>query len=196
MRKKPILIPIFVIAAAALAIGFGVSSGLKQAAEAQHVYESEQACDAEQFALVRNYLTETIPKNMEEVYEKPDDELIIGAECSVRFKTGDETERAETEDEFHSQFQGIFTVNLTARDTFDRLNIYEQSQKLQGYARNSYWFARDLFYEFPEYTHKAEKSTYPLYLTIGDVTIDFERDWEFDVWVRTPRNTYEYYTVN
>lgn len=190
MMKKTDLIPIIAIAVLVLVIAFGTVESVKQ----QRTQESAQARDAEQFALVRRYLTETIPKNMEEAYEKSTDDLITGAECSVRFKTEDETEGAETEDEFHSQFQGIFTVNLTARGSFDRLNTYEQSQKLQGYARNAYWNARDLFYEFPDYTHKAEKSTYPLYLTIGDVTIDFEQDWEFDVWVKTPSNTYEYYT--
>lgn len=64
---------------------------------------------------------------------------------------------------------------------------------MQGYARHAYWNARDLFYEFPDYAYTAENSTYPLYLTIGDVTIDFEQDWEFDVWVKTPSNIYEYY---
>lgn len=183
------MIPVIAIVVLVMVVAFGVKGSVKQ----QRTQESEQARDAEQFALVRSYLTETIPKNVEEAYEKSDDELITGAECSVRFKTWDESEGAETEDEFHSQFQGIFTVNLTARGSFDSLNTYEQSQKLQGYARHAYWNARDLFYEFPDYTYKAEKSTYPLYLTIEGVTIDFEEDWEFDVWVRTPHNTYEYY---
>lgn len=189
MMKKTDLIPIIAIVALVMVVAFGVKGSMKQ----QRVQESEQARDAEQFALVRSYLTETIPKNVEEAYENSNDDLITGAKCSVRFKTRDESEGAETEDEFHSQFQGIFTINLTAKGSFDRLNTYEQSQKLQEYARNAYWYARDLFYEFPDYTYKAEKSTYPLYLTIGDVTIDFEQDWEFDVWVKTPRNTYEYY---
>lgn len=189
MIKKTDLIPVIAIAVLVPVIIFGIVGSVKQ----QRTQESEQARDEEQFVLVRSYLTETIPKNMEEAYEKSSDDLITGAECSVRFKTEDETEGAETEDEFHSQFQGIFTVNLTARGSFDNLNTYEQSQKLQGYARNAYWFARDLFYEFPDYAYTAENSTYPLYLTIGDVTIDFEQDWEFDVWVKTPSNTYEYY---
>lgn len=188
--KKTELIPVITIVMLVPVAIFGTVRSVKQ----QRVQESEQARDAEQFALVRSYLTETLPEKMEEAYENSNDDLITGAECSVRFKTWDESEGVETEDEFHSQFQGIFTIILTAKGSFDRLNTYEQSQKLQGYARNAYWYARDLFYEFPDYAYTAEGSTYPLYLTIGDVTIDFGQDWEFDVWVRTSHNTYEYYT--
>lgn len=189
MMKKKYLLPVIAIAAVFMVAGFSVRESVKQ----QRMQESEQARDAEQFALVRSYLTETLPKKMEEAYQNSSDELITSVKCSVRFKTEDETEGAETEDEFHSQFQGIFTTNLTARGSFDSLNTYEQSQKLQGYARNAYWEARQLFYEFPDYAYSERNSSSPSYLMIEDTIIDFNQDWEFDVWVKAPRNTYEYY---
>lgn len=193
MIKKTTLITILAVAAIAIGTVFGVRANEKQAAEDQRIYESEQARDAEQLALVRSYLTETYPEKLKEAYENSDSELIKGAECSVRFKTGDETEGAETEDEFHGKFQGICTVNLTVEDSFDELNTYEQSQKLQDYARDAFWQAKQLFYEFPDYAYMEGSSSYPLYLVIGDTTIDFNHDWEFDIWAKTLRNTYEYY---
>ena len=156
MMKKTTLIPILAVAAIAIGTVFGVRANEKQAAEDQRIYESEQARDAEQLALVRSYLTETYPEKLKEAYENSDSELIKGAECSVRFKTGDETEGAETEDEFHGQFQGICTVNL---------------QKLQDYARDAFWQAKQLFYEFPDYAYMEGSSSYPLYLVIGDTTV-------------------------
>ena len=115
MMKKTTLIPILAVAAIAIGTVFGVRANEKQAAEDQRIYESEQARDAEQLALVRSYLTETYPEKLKEAYENSDSELIKGAECSVRFKTGDETEGAETEDEFHGQFQGICTVTRNCK---------------------------------------------------------------------------------
>ena len=99
MIKKTDLIPAIAIAILVPVIIFGVVRSVKQ----QRTQESEQVRDAEQFALVRSYLTETIPKNMEENYENSNDDLITGAECSVRFKTWDETEGEETEDEFDNE---------------------------------------------------------------------------------------------
>ena len=57
MIKKTTLITILAVAAIAIGAVFGVRANEKQAAEDQRIYESEQARDAEQLALVRSYLT-------------------------------------------------------------------------------------------------------------------------------------------